>query len=51
MKLRLILIALFITGCATLTNPAMTSSDPIERGLGWISTAIVVSAIIRAMFH
>ena len=43
-------IAAAISGCAGAMGN-MGSTDPVERGLSYVSAAIITSAVIRAFFN
>ncbi len=50
MKILLIIIFLFITGCAGSTGD-ISSDNPTERGFSYVAAAIITSAVIRAIFN
>ena len=50
MKLAVALVFLVLTGCDGATGK-ISSSDPTERGMSYIASAIVSAAVIRAIFN
>lgn len=42
------LFPLFILSCS---NPTINSTNPTERGLGYVAAAILTSALLRTFFN
>jgi len=42
-------VVVSLSGCSPLGNPK--ASDPFERGCSYIAAAIVVAAMLRALFN
>lgn len=46
--LRIAALTVALSGC-TQGNP--TATDPTERGLSYVATAIVIAAVLRGIFN
>ena len=46
----LLAVPFILSGCAGATGN-MSASDPTERGLSYVATAIVTGAVLRAFFN